>query len=75
MMSQNPYIFNRTVVYNVRYTNLDATDEEMHEACRKASIHNTIMAREDGYETLMGDNGQYVTLLLRNTGLNAAFGY
>ncbi|KAK0702673.1 mitochondrial ATP-binding cassette sub-family B member 6 [Lasiosphaeris hirsuta] len=58
MMPQNPYIFNRTVTYNVRYTNPDATDEEMYEACRKAGIHKTIMARKDGYETSMGDNGQ-----------------
>ncbi|KAK4206462.1 hypothetical protein QBC37DRAFT_407098 [Rhypophila decipiens] len=36
-----------TVAYNVRYTNLDATDEEMHEACCKAGIHETIMARKD----------------------------
>jgi ABC-type multidrug transport system fused ATPase/permease subunit len=58
MMPQNPYIFNRTVAYNVRYSNLDATDEEMYEACRKAGIHKIIMARKDGYETWMGDNGQ-----------------
>lgn len=58
MMPQNPYIFNTTVAYNVKYTNPDATREEMYEACRKAGIHDTIIAREDRYETSMGDNGQ-----------------
>ncbi|KAB5515647.1 hypothetical protein GE09DRAFT_1263105 [Coniochaeta sp. 2T2.1] len=48
MMPQNPYIFNRTVAYNVKYANLEATEQEMYEACRKAGIHETIMARKDG---------------------------
>jgi ABC-type multidrug transport system fused ATPase/permease subunit len=69
MMPQNPYIFNRTVKYNVRYTDLDATDEGMHEACRKAGIHKTIMARKYGYETLTGDNGQWVTFAAAKHGV------
>ncbi|KAJ9129929.1 hypothetical protein NKR23_g12413 [Pleurostoma richardsiae] len=57
MMAQNPYIFNSTVAYNVKYANPDATEQEMCEACRKAGIHETIMARESGYETMLGENG------------------
>lgn len=58
MMSQNPYIFNSTVLYNVKYANLGATDEEIYEACRKAGIHETIISRKGGYNTLMGEDGQ-----------------
>ncbi|KAM7197985.1 hypothetical protein V8F33_005252 [Rhypophila sp. PSN 637] len=58
IMTQTPYIFNTTVAENVRYANLEATDEEMYEACRKAGIHKTIMARKGRYETLMGNNGE-----------------
>ncbi|CAP71382.1 uncharacterized protein PODANS_6_2480 [Podospora anserina S mat+] len=39
-------------------TKIEKDSEEMYEACRKAGIHDTIMAREDRYETSMGDNGQ-----------------
>lgn len=42
---------------NVRYAKPDATDEEVHDACRLARIHDIIMARADKYETSVGENG------------------
>ena len=56
-MVQTPYYFNRTVLENVRYAKPGASDEEVHEACRRACIHDTIMERGDGYETNVGENG------------------
>lgn len=65
MMSQEPYIFNDTVMYNVRYPRPIATDEECHEACRKAGIHDIIMARKGGYQARTGENGAYVVAAAR----------
>ncbi|KAK3382021.1 P-loop containing nucleoside triphosphate hydrolase protein, partial [Podospora didyma] len=71
MMPQITYMFDRMAAHNVKYGNLDATEQEMHEACRKAGIYETIEAREDGYETLLGDNGLPTFLLYcGSTGLN-----
>lgn len=58
MMPQNAYIFNRTIMENMKYARLDATDGEVHEACRKAGIHETIMARSGQYNAPMGENGE-----------------
>jgi ABC-type multidrug transport system fused ATPase/permease subunit len=58
MMPQNPYIFNSTIMNNLRYAKLDATDEEIYEACRKVGIHETIMARSGQYNAPTGENGQ-----------------
>jgi len=65
-MQQSPFIFNNTVMYNVRYGNPNATDEECHQACRRAGLHDTIMARDDGYEANTGENGTYVVAAARN---------
>ncbi|KAI2731826.1 hypothetical protein DTO012A8_10189 [Penicillium roqueforti] len=44
-------------MYNLKYANQNATDEEVYEACRAASVHDKIMAFPDGYETKVGDRG------------------
>lgn len=55
-----PYIFNTTVMENVRVGKADASDEEVYEACRNAMIHDTIMARPHGYRTQIGEQGWLV---------------
>ncbi|KAI6258831.1 hypothetical protein MCOR27_010974 [Pyricularia oryzae] len=57
MMPQIPHIFNTTVMENVRMGKKNASDEEVYAACRRAMIHDTIIARPGGYESLMGENG------------------
>ncbi|KAK4220550.1 hypothetical protein QBC38DRAFT_188851 [Podospora fimiseda] len=59
MMPQDGYMFNNTVEANVKYANPGATDQEMHEACGKAGIHETTISRKQGYQTLVGENGRY----------------
>ena len=39
------------------YGRLDATDEEVYEAAKKANIHNYIMSLENGYDTQVGERG------------------
>ena len=42
---------------NVRIARLDATDEEVREACRKAALDEFIMTLPEGYDTLVGELG------------------
>lgn len=46
---------NESIMYNLKYANQSATDEEVHNACRAASIHDEIMTFPAGYETRVGD--------------------
>jgi ABC-type multidrug transport system fused ATPase/permease subunit len=44
-------------MYNLRYADQNATDEEIYAACRAASIHDKIMTFPDGYQTKVGERG------------------
>lgn len=57
MVTQETYLFNGTIKENLLYAKDDATDEEIVEACKKASIHDFIMAQPDGYNTQVGNRG------------------
>jgi ATP-binding cassette, subfamily B, vacuolar membrane transporter HMT1/ACLQ len=57
VVPQDCNMFNESIMYNLRYANQDATDDEIFEACRAASIHDRIMAFPDGYETKVGERG------------------
>jgi len=50
-------LFNDTIRYNIRYGRPDATDEEIVEAAKLASIHDFIVATPDGYDTVVGERG------------------
>ena len=50
-------LFNDTIRYNLRYGRLDATDDEVEEAARRAQIHDAIMRMPQGYETRVGERG------------------
>ncbi|MBP5304951.1 MAG: ABC transporter ATP-binding protein, partial [Lachnospiraceae bacterium] len=56
MVLQDTHLFTGTVMDNIRYGRLDATDEEVIEAAKVASAHSFIMRLSDGYNTeLTGD--------------------
>lgn len=57
MIPQNGILFNDTIMYNLQYSNPDATKEEIMEACKQCQIHEKIMKFKDGYETKVGDLG------------------
>ena len=54
---QEPLMFNTTVLENIRYGRLDATDQEVIEAAKAANAHDSIEALPDGYETRLGEKG------------------
>jgi len=57
MVTQETYLFNGTIKENLLYAKDDATDEEIMDACKKASIHDFIMAQPEGYNTQVGNRG------------------
>lgn len=57
VVPQDTILFNETLMYNLRYANQDAMDEEIYAACRAASIHDKIMTFPDKYETKVGERG------------------
>ena len=54
---QDTYLFSVSVRENLRYGNLNATDEEIEKAAKLANAHHFIMQLEDGYDTVLSDNG------------------
>ncbi len=57
MVLQDTHLFTGTVMENIRYGRLDATDEEVIEAAKTASAHSFIMRLSDGYRTMLEGDG------------------
>ena len=57
MVAQDVFLFTGTIKENIAYGNLDASDEEIMEAAKKANIHDYIMTLPDGYDTYVGERG------------------
>ncbi len=57
IVQQDIYLFNSSIKDNILYGNLDATDEEVIMAAKRANIHDYIMTLENGYETQIGERG------------------
>ena len=56
-MTQETQLFKDTIAGNIRIAKLNATQEEIEIACKKASIHDFIMTLPKGYETEVGELG------------------
>ena len=54
---QNPHLFSGTLYDNIRYGNLDATDEEIREAARQVSVDTVAEKLEKGYDSDVGESG------------------
>ncbi|MFR5061887.1 MAG: ABC transporter ATP-binding protein [Christensenellales bacterium] len=57
MVLQDTWLKKGTVKDNIAYGKPDASDEEIVEAAKAAHIHNFIMRLENGYDTMLGDDG------------------
>ncbi len=57
MIPQDPTLFHRTLMENIRYGRLDATDEEVIEASKKAHCHEFIQKMPEKYDALVGERG------------------
>ena len=57
IVSQETFLFNGTIKDNIAYGKMEATDEEIVDAAKKANAHNFIMSLEKGYDTPVGERG------------------
>lgn len=57
VVQQDVYLFTGTVMDNIRYGNVNATEEEIIEAAKNANAHEFIMELPDGYHTYIGQRG------------------
>ena len=57
ILQQDVFLFAGTVRENIRYGRLDATEEEIREAARRAEIDSEILAMPQGYDSLVGERG------------------
>ena len=56
-VTQETYLFHDSIRNNLRIAKLDAHEEEIIQACRKASVHEFIMSLPQGYDTPVGELG------------------
>lgn len=58
---QDPFLFEASVYENIRYGRLDATDEEIITAAKKANAHDFIMKLKNGYDTVLNADGAEIS--------------
>ncbi len=61
MVLQDTWLFNGTVEENIKYGKLDATLEEVKDACRAASVHHFIKTLPDGYQMVLNEEADNVS--------------
>ena len=54
---QDAFLFSDTLLNNIKFGKENATDEEVYEAAKKASVHKNIIDFKKGYDTLLGERG------------------
>lgn len=54
---QDPSLFNRTIMENIRYARVEATDAEVVEAAKRAHAHEFICKMSEGYHSMVGERG------------------
>ena len=57
IVHQDVYLFNASIKENILYGRLNATDEEVIEAAKRANIHDYVMTLPDKYDTEIGERG------------------
>jgi ATP-binding cassette, subfamily B (MDR/TAP), member 7 len=64
VVPQDTPLFNISIEHNIRYGNLDATQDQIIAAARRARVHDTIEQFPDGYKTMVGERGMMISGLL-----------
>jgi ATP-binding cassette subfamily B protein len=57
LVLQEPFLFNGTIAENIAYGKPDASFEDIVEAAKAGNAHNFILAKPDGYDTIVGERG------------------
>jgi ATP-binding cassette subfamily C protein CydC len=58
VLNQKAYLFNTSVLNNIRLGNPEATDEEVYEAAEQVGLHQMVKGLPNGYDTIMHETGQ-----------------
>jgi ABC-type multidrug transport system fused ATPase/permease subunit len=58
VVTQQTHLFNDTVAANLRLASPDATQEQLEAACRRAHLHEAVLALPQGYDTVVGELGR-----------------
>lgn len=61
IVPQDTPLFHSTILHNIRYGRLTATDDEVVEAAKKANVHESIMRLPEQYETKVGERGLMIS--------------
>ncbi|OIR56095.1 MAG: ABC transporter permease, partial [Amphiamblys sp. WSBS2006] len=61
IITQNIFLFNESLLENIRYARIDATDEEVFEASCLACLHEKASSLENQYHTVIGDKGHLLS--------------
>jgi ATP-binding cassette subfamily B protein len=61
VVSQEPFLFAKTIRENITLASGDVSDEELYGICQEAAIHDVILSFDQGYETLVGERGVSVS--------------
>ena len=62
MVLQEPFLFSKTVLENVRYNTVDATREDAVNACKVIGAHDFVMQLENGYDTTLEQRGSNLSV-------------
>src|SRR4030095_11881265 len=57
VVTQEVFLFNASIMENIRYGRLEATDQEVLAAAKQANAHDFISDLPEGYQTQVGDRG------------------
>lgn len=57
IVQQDVFLFNGSIKENILYGNLEASEDEIYEAAKKANIHDYILTLPEGYDTQIGERG------------------
>jgi ATP-binding cassette subfamily B protein len=61
MVLQDTWLFNGTIMENIRYSKLDATDDEVMKAAKAAHVHHFISTLPDGYQMVLNEEASNVS--------------
>lgn len=65
---QEPVLFGTTIMENIRFGKLDASDDEVYAAARAANAHEFITSFPEGYSTIVGESGEASCSVCRPSG-------
>lgn len=60
-INQDGAMFSDTVRYNIKYGKMNATDQEMYDICKLLHVHKSFLRLKDGYDTDVGERGQFLS--------------